>query len=121
MKLVRMWFGLVLVALGVLGILDTVGVAEWSVTAGRWWPLAIIGLGLAAMWSQRRVSFGPGLLTVVGLVLLAGQLQWTQKTLFWPSLLLLAGAVALAGLAAKPVPLPAAHRIAGAAGRGEDR
>lgn len=98
MKLVRIWFGLVLVALGVLGILDTAGVAEWNVTAGRWWPLAIIGLGLTAMWSQRRVSFGPGLLTVVGLVLLAGQLQWTQKTLFWPALLLLAGVVVLAGL-----------------------
>ncbi|MFI5615823.1 LiaF transmembrane domain-containing protein, partial [Amycolatopsis sp. NPDC051903] len=97
-KLVRIWLGLVLVALGVLGLLDTAGVAEFGATAGRWWPVAVIGLGLTAMWSQRRVSFGPSLVTVAGFVLLAGQLQWTQKTLFWPALLLVAGVVVLAGL-----------------------
>ena len=98
MNLVRTWIGLVLLALGVFGILDAAGVAGFGATVGQWWPVAIIGLGLAAMWSQRRVTFGPVVLTVIGMALLAGQLQWTDKDLFWPTLLLLCGVALLAGL-----------------------
>ncbi|WIY04054.1 hypothetical protein QRX60_09460 [Amycolatopsis mongoliensis] len=98
MKLIRIWLGLVLVALGVLGVLDATGVAGFDGTAGTWWPVALIGLGVAAMWSQRRVTFGPTVLTVVGLVLLAGQLSWTDGDLFWPAVLLVGGVAVLTGL-----------------------
>ncbi|MFD8499877.1 hypothetical protein [Amycolatopsis sp. NPDC059657] len=98
MRLVRLWVGIVLVAVGVFGILDAAGIVGFGVTVGRWWPLAVIGLGLSAMWSERRVSFGPVAVTGLGLMLLAGQLEWADRDLFWPALLLLAGAALLAGL-----------------------
>ncbi|MGW4060810.1 LiaF transmembrane domain-containing protein [Amycolatopsis sp. NPDC004747] len=102
MKLVRSWIGLVLLVLGVFGILDAAGVAGFEVTAGRWWPVAIIGFGLAVLWSQRRLTFVPAVITVVGIALLAGQLQWTDKDLFWPAMLLVIGIAVLAGLRRRP-------------------
>jgi predicted membrane protein len=50
-------FGIVLIILGVLFQLDTLGVANFS--WGELWPLAIIGAGLVVMWSSlqaRKVS-----------------------------------------------------------------
>jgi predicted membrane protein len=50
-------FGIVLIILGVLFQLDTLGVAHFS--WGELWPLAIIGAGLVVMWSSfqaRKVS-----------------------------------------------------------------
>ncbi|WP_372449001.1 LiaF transmembrane domain-containing protein [Qaidamihabitans albus] len=98
MKVVRLWLGLVLLTLGVFGILDAAGVLEVGSTIGRWWPLAVIGLGLSAMWSQRRISIVPIVITVTGVVLLAGTLDWTDEDLFWPALLFVSGSVVLAGL-----------------------
>lgn len=98
MKVLRIWIGLVLLALGVLGVLSAAGVADFAATAGRWWPVAVIGLGVAAMVSERRISPGPSIVAIIGLVLLAGQLEWTNQSLFWPAVLLLAGFVVLAGL-----------------------
>ncbi|TNC28641.1 LiaF transmembrane domain-containing protein [Amycolatopsis alkalitolerans] len=103
MRLIRIWIGLVLLALGVLGVLDAVGVASFGATAGRWWPIAVIGLGLAGMAAARRISLGPSLVAVLGLVLLAGQLEWTQGSLFWPALLLVAGAILLTGIRSRRV------------------
>ena len=50
-------FGIVLIILGVLFQLDTLGIAHFS--WGEIWPIAIIGAGLLVMWSSlqaRRVS-----------------------------------------------------------------
>lgn len=98
MKPVRFWVGLVLVALGVLGILDATDVVESGELIGDWWPVAVIGLGIVAMVSQRRVSIGPSVVTVIGLILLAGTLDLTTGDLWWPALLAIAGTAVLAGL-----------------------
>lgn len=98
MKLVRIWLGLVLLALGVFGIVDAAGGPDAGSTIGRWWPLAMIGLGLTAMWSQRRISIMPVVVTALGVVLLAGTQDWTDEDLFWPTLLVVFGAVLLAGV-----------------------
>ena len=50
---VRMWIGLVLLALGVIGILEATGVGTGGVA--DWWPIAVIGLGVVAMFGRRRV------------------------------------------------------------------
>ena len=47
MRLVRVWIGLVLLALGAIGILAATGVGTGGVA--DWWPIAVIGLGFAAM------------------------------------------------------------------------
>ncbi len=98
MKPIRLWIGLVLVALGVFGILDATGTLESSETIDRWWPAAIIGLGLIGMWVERRVSLGPAIVVGIGVLLLAGTLEWTDEDLFGPALLIVIGLVVLAGL-----------------------
>ncbi|GLZ27939.1 hypothetical protein Lesp02_01290 [Lentzea sp. NBRC 105346] len=94
----RLWVGLVLLALGLLGVLDATGVLDSGSLVGRWWPVAIIGLGVVAMVAQAAVSTGPVVVCVVGLILLVGNLGWTTGDLFWPAVLVVAGLAVLAGL-----------------------
>ena len=98
MKPVRLWIGLVFLTLGVFGILDAAGTLESSETIDQWWPVAIIGLGLIGMLVERRISLGPGIVVVIGLLLLADQQEWTDKDLFGPMLLIAIGLVVLSGL-----------------------
>lgn len=97
MKPVRLWLGLLLVTLGVFGMLDVLGVARWDATVGRWWPLAIVALGLVTMAVERRVSTGPSVVAGIGLVLLAGRLGVFDSRLAFPLFLVVAGAAVLAG------------------------
>lgn len=98
MRLVRVWIGLVLVLFGVLGALDALEIVDAGSVLGRWWPLAVIGIGIAAMVSQRRVSTGPLVVAGIGVVLLADRLALADGNLIWPALFILAGALVLAGL-----------------------
>ena len=98
MKPIRVWIGAVFLTLGVLGILDATGTLESTEAIDRWWPLAVVGLGLIGMFVDRRVSLGPGIVTVIGLVLLAGQQGWTDEDLFGPVLLTGIRLVVLSGL-----------------------
>jgi hypothetical protein len=103
MKPIRLWIGLVLVTLGVFGILDATGTLDAGETIGRWWPAAIIGLGLVAMAVDRRISLGPTIVVAIGFLLLADQQDWTNQDLFGPVLLVVMGLVVLAGIWRKPV------------------
>ena len=98
MKPIRLWIGLVLLTLGVFGILDATGTLDSADTIDKWWPVAIIGLGLIGMWVERRVSLGPAIVVGIGVLLLADQQQWTDEDLFGPVLLILIGLVVLSGL-----------------------
>ncbi|MCX2951447.1 LiaF transmembrane domain-containing protein [Lentzea sp. NEAU-D7] len=98
MRPVRVWMGLVLVALGVFGILDATDVLDSGDAVGRWWPVALVGLGLVAMAAQRRVSLGSVVITLAGLVLLTGTLGWATGDLLWPTVLACAGIAVLVGL-----------------------
>lgn len=98
MKPVRIWIGTVLVTLGVLGVLDATDVLDFGTTLGDWWPIAVIGVGLTAMLTQKHVSLGPAVVSAIGLVLLADRQGWTTGNLLWPVLLLLVGVAVLAGL-----------------------
>ncbi|MFI9811878.1 LiaF transmembrane domain-containing protein [Saccharothrix variisporea] len=97
MKPVRMWIGLVLVALGLAGVLDALDVLD----AGdllAWWPLAVVGLGVVTIIAQRHVSLGPVVVAAIGLVLLADTRDWASGGLWWPVVLVLVGGAILAGL-----------------------
>lgn len=97
MKPLRLWIGLVLLMLGVFGILDATGTLDSSETIDRWWPVAIIGLGVIGMVVDRRISLGPGIVVVIGILLLADQQEWTDEDLFGPVLLIAIGLVVLSG------------------------
>jgi hypothetical protein len=98
MKPIRLWIGLVLLTLGVFGILDATGTLDSAETVDRWWPVAIIGLGLIGMGVERRISLGPAIVVGIGVLLLASQQEWTDEDLFGPVLLIVIGLVVLSGL-----------------------
>ena len=99
MRPVRLWIGLVLLTLGVFGVLDTTGVLGAGSTIDRWWPVAIIGLGAMAMLAQQRISFWPSVIVVFGAILLADTQNWATGDLVGPAILILIGAAILAGFA----------------------
>ncbi len=92
---VRLWFGLVFVAMGVLAILDATGTVAWSQTFEEWWPVAVVGWGLADMLADRRVSVGGAIIVAIGFTLLADEQGWTVEALVWSVLFLLVGAAIL--------------------------
>lgn len=98
MKPIRLWIGLVLVTLGAFGILDATGTLDASETIDEWWPVAIVGLGIIGMLVERRISLGPAIVVVVGVLLLADQQEWTDEDLFGPVLLVAIGLVVLSGI-----------------------
>lgn len=98
MKPIRLWIGLVLVTLGAFGILDATGTLDASETIDEWWPVAIVGLGIIGMLVERRISLGPAIVVVAGVLLLADQQEWTDEDLFGPVLLVAIGLVVLSGI-----------------------
>jgi hypothetical protein len=95
MSPVRLWFGLVFLTMGVLAILDAVGAVAWSQTFEEWWPVAVVGWGLAEMLSDRRVSIGGVIVVAIGITLLADEQGWTAEALVWSMLFLLVGSAIL--------------------------
>ncbi len=95
MSPIRLLCGLVLLAMGVLAILDAAGTVAWSDTFEEWWPLAIVGWGAATMITQRRLSLGASIIVAIGLTLLADEQEWGMEPLVWSALFLLVGAAVL--------------------------
>lgn len=104
MKPVRMWLGLLLVALGTFGMMDVLGILSWADTVSRWWPIAIIMLGLITMASERRISFGPSVVTGIGTLLLLGRLGIMDARLAGPLLLLGIGVMIFVSSLNHPAP-----------------
>jgi|SRR5512132_1245158 hypothetical protein len=104
MKPTRIWLGLLFLALGVFGVLDVTGILAWNDTVGQWWPVAIIAFGLADMATEHRVTFGPAIITAIGVALLADQQNWANDTLIWSLLLGGIGLGILFGLGRSPKP-----------------
>jgi hypothetical protein len=83
----RTVFGLVLVALGVLFLVDQVGGVDAGEAIGRLWPLLIIAFGVAQALDERRLSVGPLIIIGIGVLLLLSRLEivpWDAWRLFWP-------------------------------------
>jgi hypothetical protein len=95
MKAGSVWFGAVLVAVGLCGFLDAAGVVDSSQTIGQWWPLAIVGWPLVEMAATRRVTLGGATCAAVGLALLADVQAWTSDVVVWSSLAAFVGAAIL--------------------------
>ena len=90
----RVFVGSVLVAIGVVFVLEASDVLDAGETLGSWWPASIVGLGLFNALDRRRVTSGSAVLVLVGAVLLAittdvfGADTWS---LAWPIALIGAG------------------------------
>jgi predicted membrane protein len=88
-------FGLIIVTLGVLWTLDSLGIADAEYYI-RYWPSALIALGAAKLWHVHRgrgSAFGGVVLIIIGSVLLLDDLVPASIDLFdlWPLLLVLLG------------------------------
>lgn len=103
MNPLRIWLGLLFVALGLFGILDVTGTLDWEASVGQWWPLAVIAFGLAEMASCRRVTLGPAIITTIGVGLLADEQHWASEWV-WPLLLAGIGLAILVGVDRRPKP-----------------
>lgn len=97
MKPSTLWIAIVLLAVGVCGILDAVGVVQSSQTIGQWWPLAVIVWAGSEMLTGHRVTLGGVICAAIGLTLLADAQAWASGALLWSSLAITTGLVILAG------------------------
>lgn len=91
----RGFVGLVLVALGVLFVLEANEALDAGEAIGDWWPAAIVGLGILTAIDRRRLSSASAALVAGGLVLLAvttGLLGSRSWQYVWPATLIGAGA-----------------------------
>jgi hypothetical protein len=88
--------GLLIVVLGVLLTLENIGVADVGRYVARYWPAALIIVGLMKLWQWRRDGFGAfgGLMFVLfGTLLLldsTGVVAWSWEDM-WPLILVFIG------------------------------
>lgn len=86
--------GGILIALGTVFLLDAVDVVEAGPTLIRWWPIAIVLIGLGRLLDRPRDIFGGGITALAGVVLLAWTLDLVEASvlaLLWPLLLVAVG------------------------------
>jgi predicted membrane protein len=98
MKPGRVLFGLALIALGVVFLLDRADVLEAGETIGDWWPAAIVALGVVQLLDRPRSLLGPGIVMGVGVVLLLFTTDVVTGSVFallWPALLIAVGVAIL--------------------------
>jgi predicted membrane protein len=89
-------FGLIIIVVGVLLTLDTLGIADAEYYL-RYWPAGLIALGLAKAWQSRDGhggTFGGLILVVIGSILLLESLVVLRIDVWalWPAVLVVIGA-----------------------------
>jgi predicted membrane protein len=87
----RVLFGLALIALGVVFLLDRADVLDAGQTIADWWPVAIIAVGAVQLFDRPRSLLGPGIVIGVGVILLLFTTDVVTGSVFallWPALLI---------------------------------
>ncbi len=98
MKPGRILLGLLLIALGVLFLLDRADVLDAGETIGDWWPAAIIAVGAVQLFDRPRSLLGPGIVMGIGVILLLFTTDVVTGSVFavlWPTLLIAIGVAIL--------------------------
>lgn len=90
----RLLLGLIVVALGVLFLLDAAGALNADKAIDQWWPIVIVAAGLLTL-AERPPSMTRGtILTGIGVVLLLFTTDLLEESAWdyiWPALLVLLG------------------------------
>jgi hypothetical protein len=89
--------GLIVIGLGVVFILENLGIARWDQYIFRYWPVALIAIGLLKLWQSRDGmggAFGGLLFTAGGTWLLLEQTTLVRVSFkdLWPLILVCFGA-----------------------------
>jgi predicted membrane protein len=96
----RAFVGILLIALGALLLLDRGGVLDAGDTIGQWWPVLFVVAGLLYFSLSPPHVVVPAVLIIVGLVLLAGSLDFIDQNVtqyLWPIVLVLVGLWVIVG------------------------
>ena len=93
---VQVFLGAVIVAVGVIALLIQLDVITLSLGAlfADWWPLIVIGVGLAALVTVPRAWVGPTIVIAVGVLFLLVTLDILDVNLWeilWPVAIILVG------------------------------
>jgi predicted membrane protein len=95
----RFIFGIIIIAIGALFLLNSTGIANVGGLT-KWWPSLIILLGVWRLIANRfRNLFGPLLLIAIGVILQLWQLDAFGLSfgVLWPAIVIVAGIAILAG------------------------
>lgn len=94
----RAFLGLTVLTVGVLFFLDSLGVLDAGHAIDRWWPVAIIGFGIAELAGGARAAVGPVVVTGIGVLLLLATTDVVQGDVWsyvWPAAVIGVGAMIL--------------------------
>lgn len=86
--------GLVLIGIGMLFLADRFWFFDLGHFVGRWWPLAMIAVGVWLLAARgRQAGMGPMFLILMGTFFLARRLDWVDWRMrdVWPVLLIAMG------------------------------
>ena len=90
----QLFFGLLVVALGLGFLLDALNLVDFGSVINDWWPLLIIGVGIASYLSNPRQVLWPAIIVIAGLLLILRELgivNFNVWSLIWPALLIIFG------------------------------
>lgn len=97
----RIFWGLVLILLGVLFLLDQMGRADFGELISRWWPLILVAAGLWQLISTNFQELAGGLfLIALGVIFQLAKLEILGRNLWryvWPALIIGLGLWVLLG------------------------
>jgi predicted membrane protein len=97
----RIFWGLVLILVGVLFLLDRMGRLDFGDLIGRWWPLILVAAGLWHLISNEfRDVVGGLFLIVIGAMFQLAKLEILGQSAWhyiWPALIIILGLWVLAG------------------------
>jgi len=92
---VQVFLGVLIVAVGVIALLTQLDVIDLDLgdLIADWWPLLVIGVGLAALVTVPRAWFGPSVVIAVGVAFLLRTLDVIDFSLWelWPVAVILVG------------------------------
>jgi predicted membrane protein len=96
----RIAIGIIILLVGILILLGNLGVFYYGGNIGQFWPVILIGIGLARIFDapKSQGKFLGAVITGVGAIILMSKLNflpWDLSRLLWPFLLICAGVAVL--------------------------